>query len=121
VRIRLSEVLRLLLVLVLTLNATGSAAAGVMYMAPGNAGQSRHHGHEGISGMTHDSDQAGQPGDDCCNETTQNCDCSCALHQPAALRVIGPTRDDAPASAPVAPAISRQPSDSFTTPFRPPA
>ena len=113
--------LRLLLVLLLTLNAAGPAAAGVMNVAPGDAGQSQHSGHEGMSGMTQDGDQAGHPDGDCCDEATGDCQCSCTLHQPAAFRIAILNRHDGNAPAPAAPAKSQRPSDTVTTLFRPPA
>jgi len=122
VRTRIPENLRLLLALLLTLNAALSAAAPVATgMTPGDAAPAGHHGHEGMAGMDRDGPAPGQHAGDCCDEMPADCDCRCALSQPAALRIALSSSGHATAPPAATPETARRPSTTITTPFRPPA
>jgi len=119
---RIPDMLRLLLALVLALNVIAASAMDAPGLAADDAAPSGHQGHDGMSGMDHGGGPTGPHDGNCCNdESSDGCDCSCALHQPAASRpalaISGHVNTVRPAIA----VIERRPSNTTTTPFRPPA
>jgi hypothetical protein len=110
-----------LLALALMLNGAAAPAAMVADETPADAAQSQHLGHEGMTDMVMGDDPAGQPTTDCCQDGNMNCQCGCVGQQAGALQIVVSARAHAAGPAIAALAISRHTSNSFTTPFRPPA
>lgn len=113
--------IHVLVALTLLFNGAAAPSAMVADAAPADAAQSQHLGHEGMADMAMGDNPASQPTTDCCENGNMNCHCGCIGQQPGVLRAVVSARAHAAAPAPAALAISRHTSNSFTTPFRPPA
>lgn len=114
--------IRALLAAILLLNAS-TPAMPAANAAPADAGPSQHAGHDmaNMSDMSVDDIPAGQPAPDCCDDGSMDCQCGCFVQQPSAMQFALAIRSNYGAPEPAAVVVSRYISNTFNTPFRPPA